>query len=69
KRKDPDVKSTLENMFDRFAVVFGKDNYAYLQWENFKNNFEGKTHGSILAISITRFSIFDLKQVKEFIAD
>ncbi|WP_428281985.1 type IV secretory system conjugative DNA transfer family protein, partial [Lactococcus lactis] len=25
KRKDPDVKSTLENMFDRFAVVFGKD--------------------------------------------
>ncbi len=40
-----------------------------LQWQNFLRNFEGKTRDSVLAISITRFSLFDLEQVKDFIKE
>lgn len=69
KRENKDVKSPLEFMFERFAEEFGEENYAYLQWQNFIRNFEGKTKDSVLAITITRFSLFDLEQVKEFIKD
>ena len=56
-------------MFKSFAEEFGEKNYAYLQWQNFLRNFEGKTRDSVLAISITRFSLFDLEQVKAFIKE
>ena len=69
KRENKDVESPLEFMFKNFAEEFGEDNYAYLQWQNFIRNFEGKTKDSVLAITITRFSLFDLEQVKEFIKD
>lgn len=69
KRDSKDVQSPLEFMFESFKEEFGEENYAYLQWQNFIRNFEGKTKDSVLAISITRFSLFDLGQVKEFIQD
>lgn len=69
KRENKEVKSPLEFMFESFAEEFGEENYAYLQWQNFIRNFEGKTKDSVLAITITRFSLFDLEQVKEFIKD
>lgn len=69
KRENKDVESPLEFMFKNFAEEFGTENYAYLQWLNFLRNFEGKTRDSVLAITITRFSLFDLEQVKDFIKD
>jgi len=69
KRENKDVESPLEFMFKNFAEEFGTDNYAYLQWQNFLRNFEGKTRDSVLAITITRFSLFDLAQVRDFIKD
>lgn len=69
KRENKEVESPLEFMFKSFAEEFGTDNYAYLQWQNFLRNFEGKTRDSVLAITITRFSMFDLAQVKDFIKD
>ncbi|MCR1938088.1 type IV secretory system conjugative DNA transfer family protein [Enterococcus faecalis] len=69
KRENKDVESPLEFMFKNFAEEFGTENYAYLQWLNFLRNFEGKTRDSVLAITITRFSLFDLKQVKDFIKE
>ncbi|MGM0220174.1 VirD4-like conjugal transfer protein, CD1115 family [Enterococcus sp. AZ126] len=69
KRENKDVESPLEFMFKNFAEEFGTDNYAYLQWQNFVRNFEGKTRDSVLAITITRFSLFDLAQVRDFIKD
>ncbi|MBO0441537.1 VirD4-like conjugal transfer protein, CD1115 family [Candidatus Enterococcus ikei] len=69
KRENKDVESPLEFMFNNFAEEFGTDNYAYLQWQNFVRNFEGKTRDSVLAITITRFSLFDLAQVRDFIKD
>ena len=68
-RENKDVESPLEFMFKSFAEEFGEKNYAYLQWQNFLRNFEGKTRDSVLAISITRFSLFDLEQVKAFIKE
>lgn len=68
-RENKDVESPLEFMFKSFAEEFGEENYAYLQWQNFLRNFEGKTRDSVLAISITRFSLFDLEQVKDFIKE
>ncbi|MDN3202056.1 type IV secretory system conjugative DNA transfer family protein [Enterococcus faecalis] len=69
KRENKEIESPLEFMFKSFAEEFGIDNYAYLQWQNFQRNFEGKTRDSVLAITITRFSLFDLEQVKEFIKE
>lgn len=69
KRDHPEVESPLEFMFKNFAAEFGTENFAYLQWQNFIKNFEGKTKDSVLAITITRFSLFDLTQVKDFIKD
>lgn len=69
KRENKDVESPLEFMFKNFAEEFGTENFAYLQWLNFLRNFEGKTRDSVLAITITRFSLFDLEQVKEFIKE
>lgn len=69
KRENPNAASPLEFMFEKFAKEFGEENFAYLQWQNFLRNFEGKTRDSVLAITITRFSLFDLAQVKEFIKD
>lgn len=69
RRQDPDCESALEILFNDFAKKFGEDNFAYLQWQNFLNNFKDKTADSVLAITITRFILFDLKQVKDFISD
>lgn len=63
-----DTPSKLEIMFDDFAQKFGRNNYAVLQFENFKN-FKGQTRASVVAIGTARFSMFDLQDVKDFIQD
>lgn len=63
-----DTPSKLEIMFDEFAQKFGRNNYAVLQFENFKN-FKGQTRSSVVAIGTARFSMFDLQDVKDFIQD
>lgn len=68
-RKHPEVESQLEFMFKAHAKRFGSDNFAYIQWRKFIDMFKDKTRDSVLAITVTRFSMFDLKQVREFIAD
>ncbi|GAB2022649.1 type IV secretory system conjugative DNA transfer family protein [Pseudolactococcus yaeyamensis] len=63
-----DSPSVLEIMFDEFAQKFGYNNYAVLQFQNFKN-FKGQTRSSVVAIGTARFSMFDLQDVQDFIKD
>ncbi|MDR0200269.1 MAG: type IV secretory system conjugative DNA transfer family protein [Streptococcaceae bacterium] len=65
-RKDDDTPSILEEKFDQFEEVFGSNNYAVLQFKSFKN-YRGDTRSSIVAIATARFSMFDLKQVQNFL--
>lgn len=69
RREEKDTESPLELMFEQFKSDCGRENYAYLQWKNYLNNFKDRTADSVLAVTITRFSLFDLEQVKDFIKE
>lgn len=68
KRENEAVPSVLEIMFSQFEARFGSDNYAVTQFESFKN-YEGETRSSVLAIATSRFSMFDLQDIRELLED
>ncbi|MFK5292111.1 type IV secretory system conjugative DNA transfer family protein, partial [Lactococcus lactis] len=67
-RTDEETPSPLELAFEEFEEDFGSDNYAVTQFNSFKN-YKGKTRSSVLAIATARFSMFDLKDIREVLDD
>lgn len=67
-RTDEETPSPLELAFEGFEEDFGSDNYAVTQFNSFKN-YKGKTRSSVLAIATARFSMFDLKDIREVLDD
>lgn len=68
KRKDPDVPSPTERMFDDLEQAL-PGNYACRQWELFNQNFHGETRNSVFALVAAVFSVFDHDDVRELLSD
>ena len=63
-RKNPDVKSTVELMFDEFEDYFGPDCPAVLDFQSFKN-YKGETRASVVSMPTARFRMFTLPRLRE----
>lgn len=67
-REDPDVPSPVEEMF----AALEKDlpgNYACRQFDLFMTNFGGQTLMSVLAVTSSRFAVFDHDAVRNIVSD
>lgn len=67
KRTDEETPSPVEKMFEELEERL-PNNYATKQWSLFNNNFEEQTRSSVLAITATRYSVFDHESVTNLIA-
>lgn len=63
-RKDPEIKSPVEMMFDDFEDYFGSDCPAVLDFQSFKN-YSGETRSSVVSMPTARFRMFTLPRLKE----
>ncbi|WP_105143451.1 VirD4-like conjugal transfer protein, CD1115 family [Streptococcus suis] len=68
KRDNPDVKSPVELMFEQLDRLY-PDNYASKQFYLFMRNFGGQTLMSVLAITSSRFAVFDHDDVRNIVKD
>ena len=63
KREDPEKPSPVEKLFDALDKEL-PNNYACKQFKLFMKNFGGQTLTSVLAITASRFSVFDHEAVR-----
>lgn len=66
KREHPDTKSPVELMFDELEQLL-PNNYASKQFTLFMKNFGGQTLMSVLAITSSRFAVFDHDDVRQIV--
>lgn len=64
KREDPEKPSLVEKLFDALEKEL-PNNYACKQFRLFMKNFGGQTLTSVLAITASRFSVFDHEAVRD----
>jgi len=63
-RKDPDVPSPVEILFEDFEAKFGSDCPAVLDFHSFKN-YKGETRASVVSMPTARFRMFTLPRLRE----
>lgn len=68
KRNNPEVKSPVELMFEDLDRLI-PNNYASKQFYLFMRNFGGQTLMSVLAITSSRFAVFDHDDVRQIVKD
>lgn len=66
KRNNPETKSPVELMFDELEQLL-PGNYASKQFQLFMRNFGGQTLMSVLAITSSRFAVFDHDDVRHIV--
>lgn len=61
-KEENQKKSVLEIMFDRFAKVYGTDNFTMRNWSDFQN-YKDKTLDSVIAVATAKFALFNIQSV------
>ena len=67
-RPDDNGNCEIDDLFYKLKITHGKDNIAVKQWENFKVSSKSpKTMNTILMTTITRFSPFNISDVRNLV--
>lgn len=61
-KEEGQKKSVLEIMFDRYAKVYGTDNFTMRNWSDFQN-YKDKTLDSVIAVATAKFALFNIQSV------
>lgn len=61
-KEEGQKKSVLEIMFDRYASVYGTENFTMRNWSDFQN-YKDKTLDSVIAVATAKFALFNIQSV------
>ncbi|HEM2795052.1 TPA: type IV secretory system conjugative DNA transfer family protein [Streptococcus suis] len=61
-KEEGQKRSVLEIMFDKYASVYGTENFTMRNWLDFQN-YKDKTLDSVIAVATAKFATFNIQSV------